>query len=140
MSWGKGITIVMISFMSFILYMVITLMSKHTDLQSEDYYQKEIEFETEIQALSNTNNLKEKVHVSQNQEYVIIQFPALENLNGIEVEMFRPNNQKDDQLFSVKNSKTLMIPIKKLKKGVYNVNIQFKVKNDLYMQKENIKV
>ena len=126
--------------MSFILYMVITLMSKHTDLQSEDYYQKEIEFETEIQALSNTNNLKEKVHVSQNQEYVIIQFPALENLNAIEVEMFRPNNQKDDQLFSVKNSKTLMIPIKKLKKGVYNVNIQFKVKNDLFMQKENIKV
>ncbi len=140
MNWGKGITIVMIGFMSFILYMVITMMSKHTDLQSEDYYQKEIEYEKEIKALSNTNLLAEKVKISENGEYVIVQFPALNELNSIEVSLFRPNDQKDDQTFTVSDSKTLMIPLKKLKKGVYKMNIQYKVKGELYMQKENLKV
>lgn len=140
MNWGKGIAVVMVSFMTFILYMVFTLMSKNTDLESENYYEKEIEFDKEIKAMSNTNALKEKVKVIQNEDYFIVQFPDFEELNSIEVLMFRPNNEKDDKTFSINNSKTLMIPIKKLKKGIYKMNIQYKIKHELYMQKENVKV
>jgi hypothetical protein len=42
MNWGKGIIVTMAAFMSFILFMVFTLLSKNTDLESEDYYKKEI--------------------------------------------------------------------------------------------------
>lgn len=140
MSWGKGITIVMISFMTFILYMVVTLMSKNTDLESENYYEREMEFDTEINALTNTNQLKEKVKVTQDENYFVVQFPDVENINSIEVLMFRPNNEKDDKTFTVNDSKTLMIPINKLKKGAYKMNIQYKIKDELYMQKENVKI
>ena len=140
MSWGKGITIVMVSFMTFILYMVITLMSKTTDLESENYYEKEMEFDKEITAMSNTNALKEKVKITQNEDYFVLQFPDLENVNSIEVLMFRPNNMKQDRVFTVNNSKTLMIPINQLKKGNYKMNIQYKIKNELYMQKQNVKI
>lgn len=140
MSWGKGITIVMVSFMTFILYMVVTLMSKNTDLESENYYEREMEFDTEINALTNTNQLKEKVKVTQDENYFVVQFPDVENINSIEVLMFRPNNEKDDKTFTVSDSKTLMIPINKLKKGAYKMNIQYKIKDELYMQKENVKV
>ncbi len=138
LSWGKGITIFMIAFMTFILYMVITLMSKNTDLESEDYYQKEIEFEKEIKASINTNNLKEKVKVTQNEDYVVVQFPNLEELDSISVLMFRPDNEKDDQTFTVEDSKILMIPLKKLKLGVYDLKIQYQVAGELYMQKESV--
>jgi hypothetical protein len=138
LSWGKGITIVMIAFMSFILYMVFTLMSKNTDLESEDYYQKEIEFEKEIKASKNTNKLKEKVKVTQNEDYVVLQFPNLEELDSISVLMFRPDNEKDDQTFTVEDSKILMIPNKKLKLGVYDLKIQYQVAGELYMQKESV--
>ena len=138
LSWGKGITIFMIAFMTFILYMVITLMSKNTDLESEDYYQKEIEFEKEIKASKNTNNLKEKVKVTQNEDYVVVQFPNLEELDSISVLMFRPDNEKDDQTFTVEDSKILMIPHKKLKVGVYDLKIQYQVAGELYMQKESV--
>ena len=140
MNWGRGITIAMIAFMSFILYMVFTLMSKNTDLQSEDYYQKELNFENEISALKNTNKLKEKVKVTLNDTYVIVQFPNLEELDSIKVELYRPNNDKDDQVFSVQESKVVMIPKSKLKKGVYEMNIQYQVKRELYMQKESIEI
>ena len=45
MSLGKGIIIAMTGFIGFILYLVFTLMSKNTDLESVDYYKKEIEFQ-----------------------------------------------------------------------------------------------
>ena len=138
LSWGKGITIVMIAFMSFILYMVFTLMSKNTDLESEDYDQKEIEVEKEIKASKNTNKLKEKVKVTQNEDYVVLQFPNLEELDSISVLMFRPDNEKDDQTFTVEDSKILMIPNKKLKLGVYDLKIQYQVAGELYMQKESV--
>lgn len=139
-TWGKGITIAMIAFMSFILYMVFTLMATNTDLESEDYYQKEIEFETEIKAVNNTNKLNEKVKVSQNEDFLIVQFPNLENMDSLSVFLFRPNNEKEDQLFTIEDSKTLMIPNKKLKIGSYNLKIQFKIKDELYMQKESVKI
>ncbi|MBI1835670.1 MAG: FixH family protein [Flavobacteriia bacterium] len=140
MSWGKGITIAMIAFMTFILYMVFTLMSKNTDLESDDYYKKEIEFEKEIQSLTNTSKLKEKVKVSQLEKYVVIQFPAIEGIDSMRVELFRPNNEKDDQLFILKETKTLTILKSKLKIGIYNLNIHFKIKNESYMQKETIRI
>lgn len=130
----------MIAFMTFILYMVFTLMSRNTDLESEDYYQKELNFEKEISALKNTNKLKEKVKVTLNDTYVIVQFPNLEELDSIKVELYRPNNEKDDQVFSVQESKVVMIPKSKLKKGVYEMNIQYQVKRELYMQKESIEI
>ncbi len=139
-TWGKGISIAMIAFMSFILYMVFTLMATNTDLESEDYYQKEIEFETEIKAVNNTNKLNEKVKVSQNEDFLIVQFPNLENMDSLSVFLFRPNNEKEDQLFTIEDSKTLMIPNKKLKIGSYNLKIQFKIKDELYMQKESVKI
>ncbi len=140
MNWGRGITIAMIAFMTFILYMVFTLMSRNTDLECEDYYQKELNFEKEISALKNTNKLKEKVKVTLNDTYVIVQFPNLEELDSIKVELYRPNNEKDDQVFSVQESKVVMIPKSKLKKGVYEMNIQYQVKRELYMQKESIEI
>ena len=140
MNWGKGLAVAMVSFMIFILYMVFTLMSKSTDLESKDYYQKEIEFEKEIVAMENTNKLKEKVKISQNEDYVVIQFPAIEKLDSIKVHLFRPDNEKDDQVFNAEDSKIVMIPIKKLKKGIYNVTTQFKIEKDLYMQKQSIKI
>jgi len=53
MNWGKGITIVMVAFIGFIITLVTILMSNKIDLVSEDYYQKEIKFEDEIASAKN---------------------------------------------------------------------------------------
>ena len=50
MNWGKGIIIVMSSFVIFILTLVFILMSTRVDLTSEDYYKQEINFQKEINA------------------------------------------------------------------------------------------
>jgi len=138
MNWGKGIIIFMASFMAFILWMVFTLMSKNTDLESEDYYKKEIAYEQEIQAQRNANDAKEKVKISENKEFIILQFPSKEKIDTVSVEFFKPNDKKGDQLFAEVGTKTMMVEKKKLQKGVYLINIHYQIENKKFLQKEEI--
>jgi hypothetical protein len=138
MNWGKGIIIFMASFMAFILWMVFTLMSKNTDLESEDYYKKEIAYEQEIQAQRNANSAKEKVKVSENKEFVILQFPSKEKLDTVSVEFFKPNDQKLDKIFAEVGTKTMMVDKKKLQKGLYLININYQIGDKKFLQKEEI--
>ncbi len=138
MNWGKGIIIFMASFMTFILWMVFTLMSKNTDLESEDYYKKEIAYEQEIQAQRNANDAKEKVKVSENKDFIILQFPVKEKIDTVSVEFFKPNDKKGDQLFAEVGTKTMMVEKNKLQKGLYLINIHYQIENKKFLQKEEI--
>ena len=138
MNWGKGIIIFMASFMAFILWMVFTLMSKNTDLESEDYYKKEIAYEQEIQAQRNANDAKEKVKISENKEFIILQFPSKEKIDTVSVEFFKPNDKKGDQLFAEVGTKTMMVEKKNLQKGVYLINIHYQIATKKFLQKEEI--
>jgi len=138
MNWGKGIIIFMASFMAFILWMVFTLMSKNTDLESEDYYKKEIAYEQEIQAQRNANDAIEKVKISENKEFIILQFPSKEKIDTVSVEFFKPNDKKGDQLFAEVGTKTMMVDKKKLQKGVYLINIHYQIATKKFLQKEEI--
>ncbi len=138
MNWGKGIIIFMASFMTFILWMVFTLMSKNTDLESEDYYKKEIAYEQEIQAQRNANDAKEKVKVSENKDFIILQFPATEKIDTVSVEFFKPNDKNGDKLFAEVGTKTMMVEKNKLQKGLYLINIHYQIENKKFLQKEEI--
>ena len=138
MNWGKGIIIFMASFMAFILWMVFTLMSKNTDLESEDYYKKEIAYEQEIQAQRNANDAKEKVKVSENKDFIILQVPVAEKIDTVSVEFFKPNDKKGDQLFAEVGTKTMMVEKNKLQKGLYLINIHYQIENKKFLQKEEI--
>ena len=141
MNWGKGLTIVIIAFMSFILYMVITLMTKgNADLVSEDYYKKEIEYEKEISALKNTEASKEKVAVMDKGDFIIFQFPTTKNIENIEIQLLRPNNDKKDVTVTEKNTKNVMIEKKKLEKGIYKTSIHYTSQGQRFLQKEELKI
>jgi hypothetical protein len=141
MNWGKGITIFMVAFMSFILYMVITLMTKgNSELESEDYYKKEIKYQNEINAQRNANRKKEKVKITDSQEYLTFTFPGNEKIEEISIEFYRPNNSKNDISFNEQNTSNVLIDKKKLIKGLYIVSISYRVKGAFYMQKEEITI
>jgi hypothetical protein len=141
MNWGKGLTIAIIAFMSFILYMVITLMTKgNADLVSEDYYKKEIEYEKEITALKNSENATEKVIINNKGEFIVFQFPTTKEIDNIEIHLLRPNNDKADLTFSEKDTKNVMIEKKKLEKGVYKASIRYDSEGQPFLQKEELNI
>lgn len=138
MNWGKGIVIGMSLFMTFILVLVISLMSHSVDLESEDYYQREINYQSEITALNKSNELKEKVVVTSMENHVSVVVPAELNCENIEIEMKRPDNKDLDQIFNINNTKSYLIDKAKLVKGHYNIEIRYQVKGTKYMQKQTI--
>ncbi len=140
MNWGKGIIIAMGAFMCFILFMVVTLMSKSTDLESEDYYKKEIEYEQEMKALKNASQLKEHAKIDLTEEYVVVVLPTKEQVSNVQIALFRPNNKKKDKLLNENNSKTIMIAKNTLLKGRYNVAIKYEVNGKKILQKEEIMI
>ena len=137
MNWGKGIAIALILFIGFILYLAITLMSHKVDLESDDYYLREIAYQEEITAVENANKYDEIV-VSQDETNVIVQIPGEGIYDDILVEFFRPNNNEQDKQYKVVGTKTLIINKSHLTSGQYNVEITYRNGDENCLQKSKI--
>lgn len=138
MNWGKGIVIGMSLFIVFILVLVIGLMSHRVDLQSEDYYQKEINYESELQAMRNSSELENRIEIIEQKDYIVIQIPNEGNFNRLRIEFIRPDDNKLDQSFKIENTKSYLIERKKLAKGKYNLEVYYTFNGKDCLQKQNI--
>lgn len=139
MNWGKGLAIGMLVFVTFIITLTSIMMSKSTDLESEDYYQREVHYEQEIQAEKNAL-LFEKISMKQDESFLIFMIPdSLEAFNA-KVLLTRPNNEKLDRLIEFNQSKSLLIPIKELEKGNYKVILTYKVDDKDCMVKTTVNI
>lgn len=138
MNWGKGIVIGMSLFIVFILVLVIGLMSHRVDLQSEDYYQKEINYESELQAMRNSSELENRIEIIEQKDYIVIQIPNEGNFNRLRIEFIRPDDNKLDQTFKIENTKSYLIERKKLAKGKYNLEVYYTFNGKNCLQKQNI--
>lgn len=138
MNWGKGIVIGMGLFMAFIIFLVVNLMMQKVDLESEDYYKREINYESEINAINNSNGLDHKVELLQQDNFLVVQLPEKQDLNNLEVRFMRPDDEKLDKSYHVEGTKSYLIPKTDLTKGTYNIEIRYKVDSKDCLQKETI--
>jgi hypothetical protein len=126
MNWGKGIIIGMGLFMTFIITLITIIMSNRVDLVSEDYYQKEITFEKDINAKTAWNKLNQKVAFQSNEEHVIVNLPKIEGVSNYDLQFSRPNDNKEDLRFKIEQTQTYLIEKNKLKPGLYEYEISCK--------------
>lgn len=138
MNWGKGIIIAMALFMGFIVFLVVNIMSQSVDLESEDYYKREINYQEEITQQNNTNALADKIELLSQDEYVVVQVPEKGEFSKISVHFLRPDNKKSDKVYNVLGTKSYLIPKKELIKGKYKVEIRFEAESKQCLQKETI--
>ncbi|NER17764.1 FixH family protein [Spongiivirga citrea] len=143
-NWGKGVVVGMLAFMSFIMYLVITMSTDKNyshDLVTEEYYAKEIAYQEEIDAETNTNNLKEKITGKRTEKGWEIIFPAEldpEKIKGT-VFLYRPSNKKLD--FSLPldlTSSNLLIPGNRMLDGRWNITIDWDYEKTQYLYKKQI--
>ena len=145
LNWGTGIVITIIAFMSFIMYFVISMSTGDNynhDLVTEKYYQKELEFQENIDARINAKDLKENIGVERVLEGLKIYFPTEFNPSDIKgkVFLYRPSNKQLDFEIPISISKTyLLVPEKRLLGGRWNITVSWSIKNKAYLyQKELI--
>jgi hypothetical protein len=138
MNWGIRIVIGLSVFIVFITTMVVKMMSTSTDLESVDYYSREVTYENEIISMKNTALLQAAIRIQENESHVIFQLPEKLKLENINIKFIRPNNEKLDREFKVGNTKTFLIPKNQLEKGNYRLEINFNVGSDMCLQKDQI--
>lgn len=137
MNWGKGIAIALALFMGFIIYLGVTLMSQDVDLETEDYYLREMAYDEEIKAIQNANNGK-KIKVKYEDEQIVVVIPSDEDYEDVLIEFNRPNNEKMDKEFKMEGTKTMVISYDILQKGRYNLTITYLSDGKPCLQKEEI--
>ena len=138
MNWGKGITIALVLFMGFIVYLVVVLISQNVNLESEDYYQKDVAYEKEINALTNANNLGEKPTITLTESHVLVKFSDQIKHENTRLVLKRPNNDELDQRFDIRQTNTFTIDRKTLQPGMYNAELSYTIGDKSYLQKQQI--
>jgi hypothetical protein len=137
-SWGKGIVIAMSLFIGFIVSLSVILMTRQIDLDSEDYYKKEINYQEEINQLNNMNKLAVSPEVVVKNNMLNILLPDKLPIEHAEIVLSRPDNSNLDQKFPIEGTQFFSIPLEKLVKGKYNYELKFEANKTSYLRKGEI--
>jgi len=129
MSWGIKITILYVAFIGMILFMVIRTMTEKVDLVTEDYYQKELQFEQQITQDNAAKNLGANPSITIQGDQIKIAFPdtiAHQSVNGT-INFYRPSDSSKDVLLPLKPNANGQqeIELSQFIKGLYQVKINW---------------
>lgn len=143
-NWGTGLAIWLGLFIIFIMYFVIRISTEKKydyDLVTEEYYQKEMVFQKEMDAEANSNSLESKISGKKIAEGWMLTFP--ENLDYSKITgtvlLYRPSNKKlDFQLTLQLSTKSLLIPDDLMLPGRWNTIVKWQYEGEEYLYKNEI--
>ncbi|SHG41678.1 FixH protein [Salegentibacter echinorum] len=143
-NWGTGIVIGMVIFISFILFLVVNMLTDdkfNHDLVTEEYYQKELHYQEEIDAETNAFALEENIKDYRVKNGWVVEFPENLELSKIsgDLNFYRPSNKKLD--FSIPldlKKRKIHISEDQLIGGRWNINIYWKYENTELLYKKEI--
>ena len=144
LNWGFGIVLAFIGFIAFILYFVIianTDQRADHNLVTDEYYQEELKYQQEIDALKNAKELNVRWNFKQTDEGLEINIPDAVRQQETEGTMsfYRPSNKQLDFDLSISLSNShLLIPDNRLLGGRWDIKIRWKHLDKDYLVKESI--
>ncbi|NJN77278.1 MAG: hypothetical protein HC803_02260 [Saprospiraceae bacterium] len=136
MSWGWKITILYGGFVAMMVTLVVLCTQQDIPLVTEDYYEKDLQYESHIVRVANSKQLAEDVKVVYNQktQQVTVTFPnEMTDLKG-EILCFRPSQEGLDFTLPIENLKenTLIFGTSEMLKGRWKVKIDWEGDGEIY--------
>lgn len=129
MNWGHSILIVIILFLVGMLGMVFYAARQTNEMIDDQYYQKELAYQSVIEAKQNLLRVSDHKIVQQDLDEVKIIFPdgTFEKLEQGMIELLRQNDQRRDIRIEVKPTgfSHRLIPKTDLIRGMYRVRVQW---------------
>lgn len=135
MNWGKGIAIALALFITFIVVLVVNLVSHTVDLETEDYYKKDVAYQTEISSMENANDFPDKPEIVVTNTHIIVKLSPNKKLSNIQLSLNRPNDEKLDKTYQIQGTNTYTIDKNELSKGIYKLELSYELDGTKYLQK-----
>jgi hypothetical protein len=141
-SWGTGIVIVFVIFMSATISTAIYLMSQDVNLVADDYYDQEIKYQQQIDRIKRTKKLDEKNIITFNGSTINVKIPKSlisKDLTG-EIYFYRPSDEKSDIKIPLYTDSLglQVIPVSSLGKGLWAVKVNWLAGEMEYFVEERI--
>jgi hypothetical protein len=128
MSWSVKITVLYLGFVGIILTLVFTCFAHKTELEFKDYYARELNFQGQIDATANADNLSKPIEYVIRDRSVQIILPKevlSSNLAG-SIHFLRPSDATKDKLLKLTpGSDGIQMLDPGFVKGVYKMRISF---------------
>lgn len=129
MNWGKAIILVFVLFAGFIGTMVYQMTRQRVDLVSDNYYQNEIDFQQQIDRVTNARrglvqpNSSVTMTYQSDQQQIVFVLPSA--LRKGEIKFYRPGDREKDFRVNIPAEHPIrqVIPTQSMAKG--NWRVQF---------------
>ena len=143
-SWGTGIVIGIIVFVVISITMTVIFMTQDVSLVSDNYYEKSLSYQEEIDKQSRTNSLDDQVKINFNGEIINILFPVeyLNNNISGEIYFYRPSDPNLDfnMPLDLNEEGNQMILVKDFEKGFWRVKLNWTMNGNGYYNEKAITV
>lgn len=143
-NWGYGIVLAMFCFIVFILQYVIRVQTNpalDNQLETEEYYQKEQQINSNYKKETNGKTLGNKFAIEVVSEGLVISFPQdfkKESIKG-KVVLKRLSDEKLDAEFPISlQESALLIPKSQLVSGKWNVEVDWTYGHEEYLHKQTV--
>ncbi len=142
LNWGSGIAIFYIFFMVIMISMVIRATQNKVELVQQDYYDKDLNYETFRESKQNTASLKENISIKFHHRDAEIQIVFPQSIKSVQgaVTLYRPSNTLLDKKLSIDldEDNTMVIPTHRLARGLWRVQLNWNSGDKSYYQEEII--
>ncbi len=141
MNWGTRIFIAYLAGVLFISYFVIRSMMLNTEMVEEDYYGKELAFNSHIQGVDNAKNLAQPITIKSTgiQIEVSIDSVSARSMKNGAIHFYNPASEKADKKMVLNPSNGVYLFDKKtFIKGKYIVRVSFDLDGNPYFTEETI--
>lgn len=131
MNWGWKIVLLYSAFVIMTLSMVVYFMGQKVDLVADDYYKQEIEYQGQMDKISNARALREPVVYTYDIEKRIIKlsFPQAHLASKLKgtIKLYRPANANEDRSFEIlpDASGQQIISVSALNSGLWKIKINW---------------
>jgi hypothetical protein len=127
--WGTGLGIVFVIFAIGILVMVRISMNREIDLVSDDYYQKELRHQEQIDIEQRSKDLPEHPTISVLSTGVVVKLPRMfsaANTSGV-LTFYRPADRHKDFTVALHldTASTQVISTTSLQKGLWKLKVRW---------------
>ncbi|NOX17405.1 MAG: hypothetical protein GXO87_03875 [Chlorobi bacterium] len=139
-SWGTGIALTIIIFMLTSFGFIYFSFSQDVNLVEDNYYEKEMKYQEQIERINRANALPEKLAIKIADSMLDVTFPTIfspERISG-KVHLYRPSAEKSDVFYEIKlnNKNKLFIPTDNLSLGMWKVKVSWAAEGlDYYNEK-----
>jgi hypothetical protein len=143
-NWGTGIVIGIVVFVVISITMTIIFMTQDVSLVSDNYYEKSLSYQDEIDKQSRTNSLDEQVKINFNGEIITISVPSdyiTKDISG-EIFFYRPSNPKLDFKLPLELNEegNQLILTKSFAKGFWRMKLNWTMDGNGYYNERAISV